>query len=210
MVPIAQPYSQDTCRIGFCAFAALGWAESWFGTDQVKMKWSPPNCFHPPTLFCCPISQNCPCLLSNPPQIVGVVFFASDGWCSARELPACRWPPIIIPSLLPNLCCQCRHHQHWFHHHHIHHPPPRCGHHRRRRQQWWHHCRCHHWCHLQTIITTVDIVATIVVIIVVIFVLLSGQSEQLDQTTPQQHCPFDWPRGDQWRCYKDIMDSCWS
>jgi hypothetical protein len=33
MVPIAQPYSQDACVIGSHAFAALGWAEGWFGID---------------------------------------------------------------------------------------------------------------------------------------------------------------------------------
>jgi hypothetical protein len=26
MVPIAQPYSQDACGIGSCAYATLGWA----------------------------------------------------------------------------------------------------------------------------------------------------------------------------------------
>jgi hypothetical protein len=33
MAPIAQPYSQDACRIGSGAFSALGWAESRFGID---------------------------------------------------------------------------------------------------------------------------------------------------------------------------------
>jgi len=33
MAPIAQPYSQDACRIGYGAFFALGWAESRFGID---------------------------------------------------------------------------------------------------------------------------------------------------------------------------------
>jgi hypothetical protein len=31
MAPIAQPYSQDACGIGYGAFSALGWAESRFG-----------------------------------------------------------------------------------------------------------------------------------------------------------------------------------
>ncbi len=33
MAPIAQPYSQDACEIGYGAFSALGWAESRFGID---------------------------------------------------------------------------------------------------------------------------------------------------------------------------------
>jgi len=33
MAPIAQPYSQDTCGIGYGAFSALGWAKSRFGID---------------------------------------------------------------------------------------------------------------------------------------------------------------------------------
>jgi hypothetical protein len=33
MAPIAQPFSQDACGIGFGAFSALGWAESRFGID---------------------------------------------------------------------------------------------------------------------------------------------------------------------------------
>ncbi len=33
MAPIAQPYSQDACRIASGAFSALGWAESIFGID---------------------------------------------------------------------------------------------------------------------------------------------------------------------------------
>jgi hypothetical protein len=33
MALIAQPYSQDACRIGSGAFSALGWAESRFGID---------------------------------------------------------------------------------------------------------------------------------------------------------------------------------
>ena len=33
MAPIAQPYSQDACGIGYGAFSALGWAESRFGID---------------------------------------------------------------------------------------------------------------------------------------------------------------------------------
>jgi hypothetical protein len=33
MALIAQPYSQDACRIGSSAFSALGWAESRFGID---------------------------------------------------------------------------------------------------------------------------------------------------------------------------------
>ena len=33
IAPIAQPYSQDTCGIGYGAFSALGWAKSRFGID---------------------------------------------------------------------------------------------------------------------------------------------------------------------------------
>jgi hypothetical protein len=33
IAPIAQPYSQDTCGIGYGVFSALGWAESRFGID---------------------------------------------------------------------------------------------------------------------------------------------------------------------------------
>jgi len=33
MAPIAQPYSQDACGIGYGVFSALGWAESRFGID---------------------------------------------------------------------------------------------------------------------------------------------------------------------------------
>jgi hypothetical protein len=33
MAPIAQPDSQDACRIGSGTFSALGWAESRFGID---------------------------------------------------------------------------------------------------------------------------------------------------------------------------------
>jgi hypothetical protein len=33
MAPIAQPYSQDECRIGSGAFFALEWAESRLGID---------------------------------------------------------------------------------------------------------------------------------------------------------------------------------
>ena len=33
MAPIAQPYSQDACEIGYGDFSALGWAESRFGID---------------------------------------------------------------------------------------------------------------------------------------------------------------------------------
>jgi hypothetical protein len=33
MAPIAQPYSQDACGIGYGAFSPLGWAESRFGID---------------------------------------------------------------------------------------------------------------------------------------------------------------------------------
>jgi hypothetical protein len=33
MAPIAQPYSQDACRIGSSAFSVLGWADSRFGID---------------------------------------------------------------------------------------------------------------------------------------------------------------------------------
>jgi hypothetical protein len=33
MAPIAQPFSQDACKIGSCAFSALGWVESRFGID---------------------------------------------------------------------------------------------------------------------------------------------------------------------------------
>ncbi len=47
MVLVAQPNSQDTCGIGSHAFAALGWAEDWFGIDWVEINWSPLNQFHP-------------------------------------------------------------------------------------------------------------------------------------------------------------------
>ena len=33
VAPIAQPYSQDACGIGYGAFSALGWAESRFGIE---------------------------------------------------------------------------------------------------------------------------------------------------------------------------------
>jgi hypothetical protein len=33
MAPIAQPYSQEACRISSGAFSALGWTESRFGID---------------------------------------------------------------------------------------------------------------------------------------------------------------------------------
>jgi hypothetical protein len=33
MAPIAQPYSQEACGIGYGAFSALGWAESRFEID---------------------------------------------------------------------------------------------------------------------------------------------------------------------------------
>ncbi len=33
MTPIAQPYSQDACGIGYGVFSALGWVESRFGMD---------------------------------------------------------------------------------------------------------------------------------------------------------------------------------
>jgi hypothetical protein len=40
MAPIAQPYSQDACRIGSDAFSALGWAESRFGIDFLVLTFS--------------------------------------------------------------------------------------------------------------------------------------------------------------------------
>jgi hypothetical protein len=40
MAPIAQPYSQDACRIGSGAFSALGWAESRFGIDILAVIFS--------------------------------------------------------------------------------------------------------------------------------------------------------------------------
>jgi len=33
MAPIAQPYSQDACGIGYGVFSALGWVESRFGIE---------------------------------------------------------------------------------------------------------------------------------------------------------------------------------
>ncbi len=40
MAPIAQPYSQNACRIGYGAFSALGWAESRFGIDCLVIYFS--------------------------------------------------------------------------------------------------------------------------------------------------------------------------
>jgi hypothetical protein len=40
MAPIAQPYSQDACRIGSGAFFALVWAESRFGIDFLAINFS--------------------------------------------------------------------------------------------------------------------------------------------------------------------------
>ena len=40
MAPISQPYSQNTCRIGYGAFSALGWAESRFGIDCLVIYFS--------------------------------------------------------------------------------------------------------------------------------------------------------------------------
>jgi hypothetical protein len=40
MAPIAQPYSQDACGIGYGAFSALGWAESRFGIDLLVVFFS--------------------------------------------------------------------------------------------------------------------------------------------------------------------------
>ncbi len=40
MAPIAQPYSQDACGIGYGAFSALGWAESRFGINVLVVFFS--------------------------------------------------------------------------------------------------------------------------------------------------------------------------
>jgi hypothetical protein len=66
MAPIAQPYSQDACRIGYGAFSALGWAESRFGINFLVVFFSfvivsviivsldaPPPLSSPPHLYRC-------------------------------------------------------------------------------------------------------------------------------------------------------------
>jgi len=40
MALIAQPYSQDTCGIGYGAFSALGWAKRRFGIDFLVILFS--------------------------------------------------------------------------------------------------------------------------------------------------------------------------
>ncbi len=92
MAPIAQPYSQDTCGIGSHAFATLGCAKSWFGIDQVEMKWSPPNCFHLYPFLSFRPPKSSLSLVNSSPNCQHKLIVALDGWHSA-----CK--PIAIRSL---------------------------------------------------------------------------------------------------------------
>ncbi len=90
MAPIAQPYSQDACGIGYGASSALGWAESWFGIDRVEMKWFPPNRFHLDPFLSFRSPKSSLSLVDSSPNCQHKLIVASDGWHSACEPIAIR------------------------------------------------------------------------------------------------------------------------
>jgi hypothetical protein len=98
LVPIAQPYSQDACRIVYGAFSALGWAESRFGIDFLVFF------FFIVIVSVIIVSLNAPLPLS-----------------SRRHLYLCANASFIGPlshsGWLSLSSCRCRHR----HHHHDHH-----------------------------------------------------------------------------------------
>jgi hypothetical protein len=65
MAPIAQPYSQDACKIGSSAVSALGWAESRFEIDFLVVIFSIVVVFIVVISIICAIFS--PLCLSSPP-----------------------------------------------------------------------------------------------------------------------------------------------
>ncbi len=107
MAPIAQPYSQDTCGIGYGygASSALGWAESWFGIDRVEMKWSPLNCFHINTFLSFRPPKPSLSLVDSSPNCQHKLIVASDGWHSARKPTVIRLLSFLLSSLASHCPC---------------------------------------------------------------------------------------------------------
>jgi hypothetical protein len=57
---------------------------------------SPPNHLHLDPFLPSYPPQSSPSLVSSPPNYHHELIVASDGWCSARELPVTHHRPIIV------------------------------------------------------------------------------------------------------------------
>ncbi len=126
MAWIAQPYSQDACRIGSGPFNALGRAEDRFGGDFVKLQFLH-QITSTSTLICHPIPPNRPPLSSPPPQTVTINWLLPRMGGTAIVF-CCCWPPRLLSHRCHTIpVAQSRRHRH--HQHHCLHLPP---------------CHCHH------------------------------------------------------------------
>ncbi len=88
------------CRIDSCAFAAMGWADGWFGID---IEWRSID-LHlinaVLTLFRGSIPPNCPSLLSPPPQTVHISWLLP--WMGGAALASVLH---VAGCPLPSQCC---------------------------------------------------------------------------------------------------------
>ncbi len=177
-----------------CVFATRGCAESWFGIDQVEMKWSPPNCFHLDPFLSFRPPKSSLSLVGSSPNCRHKLIVASDGRHSACKpiaitlLSFHRRCSIFVVAMSSShrRCCRCRH---WCHcccscrccrHCHPHHLCCCCHPHRHpcRRRCCCCCCRRCRYCQYSCFV------------VVVLVVLLGRQSKEFDQSKPRRYHPW--------------------